>query len=264
MFAVGAQVTQLGAARDGEATRRKALISVLEGPIGYRVGALPELRVPLLCYPAPKAANRPLSIARERPLMHNRERRLQFRQSVMKFELYIISLWLLFVLMIVVKVDFPICFGADCRFIGTWQLISTNVLPFISLVLIVVVAICYLRFRYRIQSNVGLPIIAKKVEDLSYEHLTFLTTYIVPLICFNLDNVRYIIALFTLLIVIGQIYVKTDKFYANPTLAILGFRLYKLEIDGVSKVLITTQRITESDKIVFTSIDEKFVSGRKA
>lgn len=196
--------------------------------------------------------------------MNNRERQLQFRQSVMKFELYIISLWLLFVLMIIIKLDVPICFGEGCHYVGTSTLISTNILPVISLILIAVVAVCYFRFKYRLQSNVGLPVIAKKVEDLSYEHLTFLTTYIVPLICFNLDNIRYIVALFVLLIVIGQIYVKTDKFYANPTLAILGFRLYKLEIGGVSKVLITTHRINESDKIVFTTIDDKFISGRKA
>jgi len=196
--------------------------------------------------------------------MGSQERKLQFRQSVMKFELYIISLWLLFVLMIVVKADFPVCFGVDCHYIGTRELVSNNILPIISLFFIVVVGVCFARFRYRVQSNVGLPVIARKVEDLSYEHLTFLTTYIVPLICFNLDNVRYIAALFILLFVIGQIYVKTDKFYANPTLAILGFRLYKLEVDGVSKVMITTQRIIEADKVVFTSIDEKFVFGRKA
>lgn len=196
--------------------------------------------------------------------MSSQERQLQFRQTVMKFELYIISLWLLFVLMIVVKVDIPICFGADCHYVGTLALVRTNVLPLISLVFIGLVALCYYRFKCRIQSNVGLPAVARKVEDLSYEHLTFLTTYIVPLICFNLDNIRYIIALFILLFVIGQIYVKTDKFYANPTLAILGFRLYKLEVNGVSKVMITTQRINELDKVVFTTIDEKFVSGRKA
>ena len=195
--------------------------------------------------------------------MGSQENQAQFRQSVMKFELYVISLWLLFLLMIVIKVNIPICFGADCLYVGTWILITTNVLPIISLVFIGVVAICYIRFKYRIESNVGLPVVVKKVEDLNYEHLTFLTTYIVPLICFNLDNIRYIIALFILLLVIGQIYVKTDKFYANPTLAILGFRLYKLEIDGISKVMITTQRISELDKIVFTTIDEKFVSGRK-
>jgi hypothetical protein len=195
--------------------------------------------------------------------MGSQERQQQFHQAVMKFELYVISLWLLFLLMIVVKVDIPVCFGPDCRYVGTGELVSTNVL-LISLVFIVIAAICYIRFKYRIESNVGLPIVAKKVEDLSYEHLTFLTTYIVPLICFNLDNARYIIALFILLFVIGQIYVKTDKFYANPTLAILGFRLYKLEIDGVSKVMITTQRINELDKVVFTTIDEKFISGRKA
>ncbi|EKU31085.1 MULTISPECIES: anti-phage protein KwaA [Alcaligenes] len=196
--------------------------------------------------------------------MESQERQLQFHQAVMKFELYIISLWLLFVLMIIVKVDIPTCFGADCHYVGTLQLARTNVLPIISLIFIGLVILCYSRFKYRTQGNVGLPTIAKKVEDLSYEHLTFLTTYIVPLICFNLDNIRYIVALFVLLFVIGQIYVKTDKFYANPTLAILGFRLYKLEVDGVSKVMITTQRISELDKIVFTTIDEKFVSGRKA
>ncbi|AXJ04813.1 hypothetical protein CFN16_12005 [Pseudomonas fluorescens] len=195
--------------------------------------------------------------------MGSHERQVEFRQSVMKFELYVISLWLLFLLMIVVKVDIPICFARDCHYVGTLVLISTNVLPLISLAFIGIVIICYIRFKYRIESNVGLPVVAKKVEDLSYEHLTFLTTYIVPLICFNLDNTRYIIALFILLLVIGQIYVKTDKFYANPTLAILGFRLYKLEIDGISKVMITTQRISELDKVVFTTIDEKFVSGRK-
>ncbi|MDM9599760.1 anti-phage protein KwaA [Pseudomonas shirazica] len=196
--------------------------------------------------------------------MSSQERQLHFRQTVMKFELYMISLWLLFVLMIVVKVDIPICFGVDCHYVGTLTLVRANVLPLISLVFIGLVALCYYRFKYRIQSNVGLPVVAKKVEDLSYEHLTFLTTYIVPLICFNLDNIRYIIALFILLFVIGQIYVKTDKFYANPTLAIFGFRLYKLEVNGVSKVMITTQRINELDKVVFTTIDEKFVSGRKA
>lgn len=195
--------------------------------------------------------------------MGSQESQAHFRQSVMKFELYVISLWLLFLLMIVVKVNIPICFGADCQYVGTWVLITTNILPIISLAFIGVVVICYIRFKYRIDSNVGLPVVVKKVEDLSYEHLTFLTTYIVPLICFNLDNIRYIIALFILLFVIGQIYVKTDKFYANPTLAILGFRLYKLEVDGASKVMITTQRISELDKVVFTTIDEKFVSGRK-
>lgn len=186
------------------------------------------------------------------------------QQSLMKFELYIISLWLLFVLMIVVKVDIPICFDSDCSYVGSQVLASRNVLPLMSLFFILVAWFCYYRFKYRIRSNVGLPVVASKVEDLNYEHLTFLTTYIVPLICFNLDNTRYVVSLFLLLAVIGQIYVKTDKFYANPTLALLGFRLYKFDVGGVGKVMITTDRICEHDKVVFTTIDEKFVFGRKA
>lgn len=189
---------------------------------------------------------------------------MRSRQSLMKFELYIISLWLLFVLMIVVKIDIPICFDSGCSYVGSQVLAGRNVLPLISLFFILVAWFCYYRFKYRIRSSVGLPVVASKVEDLNYEHLTFLTTYIVPLICFNLDNTRYVVSLFLLLAVIGQIYVKTDKFYANPTLALLGFRLYKFDVGGISKVMITTERICENDKVVFATIDEKFVFGRKA
>lgn len=205
-----------------------------------------------------------MAVSMEQSQMNSLDRQVLRGQSVMKIELYLISLWLLFILMIVVKINIPICFRSECHYIGTFNLIVFNVLPIISIVMVLIIAICYYRFSYRAKSNVSLPVKAKNVENLSYEHLTFLTTYIVPLICFNLDNLRYVIALFILLIVIGMIYIKTDKFYANPTLAILGFRLYKLEIDGVSKVLITTQRIIESDIIVFTVIDENFILGRKA
>ena len=98
--------------------------------------------------------------------MSDLDRQVQFRQSLMKFELYLISLWLLFVLIIVVKIDFPVCFDSNCHYIGTLKIISTNALSAISIAMVVVIAICYFRFRYRTQSNVSLPVEVKKVEDL--------------------------------------------------------------------------------------------------
>ncbi|HWU97027.1 MAG TPA: anti-phage protein KwaA, partial [Oxalicibacterium sp.] len=96
--------------------------------------------------------------------------------------------------------------------------------------------------------------------DINYEHLTFLTTYIIPLICFNLTSERYLIALALLLVVIGIIYVRTDKFYANPTLAVLGFRLYSAKVtrrtgEQVKVTLITKDHIKEGDKITFLELD---------
>ncbi len=155
---------------------------------------------------------------------------MNLSESWRKFELYIVSLWFLFFLIIVVTVDIPYCWGGNCTFIGFKELISKNILPAISLFLILLGILFSFRFDYRLNGSKKIPSEVTKVEDHNYEHLTFLTTYIIPLICFNLASTRYVIALGILLFVIGIIYVRTDKFYANPTLAVLGYRLYKIDL----------------------------------
>lgn len=81
----------------------------------------------------------------------------------------------------------------------------------------------------------------------NYEYLTFLTTYIIPLICIDLKNIRYIIVLGILLILIGAIFVKIDLYYGNPTLALMGYRLYRAEIENVDApdgiILLTKDRL---------------------
>ena len=186
-----------------------------------------------------------------------------------KVELYILSLWFLFLLIVVVTIDIPVCFGVDCKFVGVVNLLERNIVPTISMVLLAFGLVFYLRFGDRVSGGKGLPIKILKLEDVNYEHLTFLTTYIIPLICFNLVSVRYLIALAFLLIVIGVIYVKTDKFYANPTLAVLGFRVYRVDLDtrlgrrdGV--VIISKERLQDGDQIKHLALDEKVYFVRKA
>jgi hypothetical protein len=107
----------------------------------------------------------------------------------------------------------------------------------------------YWRFDYKIAGSMSIPVTIVSVEDINYEHLTFLTTYIIPLICFNLTSARYLIALGFLLIVIGAIYVKTDKFYANPTLAILGFRLYSAVVRKRTGDEVTAKRAADDGRV---------------
>ena len=185
-----------------------------------------------------------------------------------KFELYILSLWLLFFLIIVVTADVPICFEENCLFVGWGDFFSNNLIPLVSLMFLLVGVFYYFRFDYRLSGSHKLPAKIEKIEDLNYEHLTFLTTYIISLICFNLTSTRYVFALIFLLIVIGIIYVKTDKFYANPTLAVLGYRLYKVTVTTrVSKyeniVIITKDKLCEFDQIRMIELDEKVSFGRK-
>ncbi|WBI95174.1 hypothetical protein PALA51_05053 [Pseudomonas aeruginosa] len=198
---------------------------------------------------------------RNNPMTSNDDRKA-LQQSVLKFEFYLLSLWLLFLLIIIIKIDVPICFERGCEFVGVLDLLQRNILPVCSLLFILIGLFFYWRFKYRLESSNEIPVLITEIEDLSYEHLTFLTTYIVPLICFNLDSARYVLSLFLLLFVIGLIYVKTDKFYANPTLAVLGFRLYKVTTEFGCKVVITKARLAKGDRIAFINLDDKFVYGR--
>lgn len=193
---------------------------------------------------------------------------MKISEILEKLELYILSLWLLFFLIIVVTADFPVCFGEHCSFIGWKELISNNLIPLVSLLFLLLGVFYYFRFDYRISGSKKLPVKIEKIEDLNYEHLTFLTTYIIPLICFNLTSARYVFALIFLLVIIGIIYVKTDKFYANPTLAVLGYRLYKVTIITRTTrkediVVITKDRLVESDQMRMLDLDEKVSFGRR-
>jgi hypothetical protein len=91
----------------------------------------------------------------------------------------------------------------------------------------------YLRFDHKvIKGAKNLPVQVTQLENCNYETITFLATYIIPLVCFdldfNLDANRNLLMLFCVLVLIGCIYLKTNMFYTNPTLAILGFHIYKI------------------------------------
>jgi len=163
-----------------------------------------------------------------------------------KLELYILSLWLLFILVFINKVSFPICFK-NCEFIGFIELIKTNYIPAICLVFLIAGIWFYLRFHHTVVSgSSGLPEKISTVKNLNWEHLTFLVTYIIPLVSFELDfnlaENRNTLMFFLILIIIGAIYVSTNMFYTNPTLALLGYHIYEIEAGAESKRMIVISR----------------------
>ncbi|WP_308413060.1 anti-phage protein KwaA, partial [Vibrio parahaemolyticus] len=78
------------------------------------------------------------------------------------------------------------------------------------------------RFEYELKGGSQDSLRVEQSKSESYEHLTFLATYIIPFLGFSFDEPRKLAAYVLLLVVIGFIFVRTDKYYANPTLALLG------------------------------------------
>ena len=127
-----------------------------------------------------------------------------------KIDLYILSLAILFGFFIFITLKVPMCFGAKCEFIGWSLLLKNNVVPLVCFGLLIYCGIAYARFKYDTNRSVELPLKITKIEKINYEHLTFLATYIIPLITFDFEKERYVIVLAILLIIMGVIYIKTE------------------------------------------------------
>lgn len=179
-----------------------------------------------------------------------------------KMDLYILSLGLLFVFFFIIGLEIP-----SGSFSFDWpvkwkELIASNPLPIVSVFALLYCLFAYFRFDFELKGATEIPFEISKLEDINYEHLTFLATYVVPLISFNFGNGRQMIVLGLLLVVMGAIYIKTDLFYANPSLALFGFQIYRAngnfkngERAGI--ILICRGRLIEKQKVSYIKLDDR-------
>ena len=176
----------------------------------------------------------------------------------LKFQFYIISLIILFVLAIIV--DYK------CQLIGTGKFVSVNLFSIACFVFIL------LGFFFIIHNSSALNGTANpchkitRIDSANYEFLTFITTYIIPLICFNFDNTRYKVVFWILLLIIGIIFVKMDMYLANPIFALMGYRLYIIDTVDKKRInVITRDKLSENDSIDWIELDDTcwYVKRRK-
>ncbi|CAM3009846.1 anti-phage protein KwaA [Flavobacterium frigoris] len=188
---------------------------------------------------------------------------------IRKIGLFLLSLWLLFVLIILITAKIPLDVSLNAVFVGWRFLAVNNIIPIFCLIALTIGYISYRDFIHQIKGTPELSFKVKEIEKIDYEHLTFLTTYIIPLVCFQFDNLRYIFAFLIILFVIGSIYIRTDLFYANPTLAILNFRIYKVSGEfrngetRQNKILISKDLIEKEDRVKYYKLDERIYYATK-
>lgn len=110
--------------------------------------------------------------------------------NIKKFNLYIISLSLLFVFMIVATASIP-CDNFDFKNLDGWfDFIKINFLSFICFCMLIYSYYSYKNFQDSLKGATQIPFEIRKIESINYEHLTFLTTYVVPLISFDFNKTR--------------------------------------------------------------------------
>lgn len=179
-----------------------------------------------------------------------------------KIDLYILSLALLFLFFIILTSKLPQSpFVIRCR--ASWiEMAMINPIAIISMVMLSYCAYAYKKFDFDLKGATDIPFEIRKVEGINYEHLTFLATYVIPLISFDFGSGRHMIVLGLLLVVMRAIYIKTDLFYANPSLALLGFHIYKAdghfkigEREGI--ILVSRGRLQVGQRASYIKLDER-------
>lgn len=187
----------------------------------------------------------------------------------LKLQLYVLSLFILFALLFVNNVQVPTCYGPDCLFLGWSKLFKENIIPAFCVVGMIAGALIYRNFKYRVvKAAKKNPQQIQKIENMNFETLSFLITYVVPLVCFDLDfhlyEKRNGLMLVLVMLLMGWIYVTANMFYTNPTLAVLRFRIYKVDLPGEEGiVVITREKLVKGDSIKYRLIDENIYYAKR-
>ena len=164
-------------------------------------------------------------------------------------------------------------FGEDWQFVGVWYLIKTNWIPTICIIGMIYGYIAFKKFKNRvINSSKQGPWKIESIENISFENLSFLATYIIPLLCFdldfNLDAGRNALMLLLVLIAIGAVYIKANLYYTNPSLALLNFKIYKItykcQNETKSAIILSRDKLIKTDIVFARYIDENIYYTKKA
>lgn len=184
-----------------------------------------------------------------------------------KILLYILSLWLLFFSLFVMSWDtaflhdsFKYIFGnGDFHFSLILKMKTRNFVFVISILLMLVGFLGFFIFYMKTSAGWSGPVIAEGVTNENHEHLEFLTTYVMPLVFTDVNSKRTAFNLLVMIIAIGAIYIRTNKFYSNPSLAIIGFKIYKSKIKGEgdkSYIIICKGSISENTAMKYIKLDD--------
>lgn len=139
-------------------------------------------------------------------------------------------MWLLALIVIILSLNLPMEFGWDSHFIGFKEMIIHPCLTVIFLIIFLLgIYYYFILTRGRLTGTQQFSVEIVEISSKQSDPLAFLASYFVPLVSFQLDIPSHEIVLVLLFIIIGVMYVKGGLFHMNPTLLLLGFKMYEVE-----------------------------------
>lgn len=189
-----------------------------------------------------------------------------FSVTIMKLSLYFISLWILLFMLIILKIDITdISLSVKAEHLQL--ILKKNIVPSICGILILLGGIGYVFFIDALNNAKNLPVKIEECQSINYENLSFLATYIIPMVCFPMESRREIFVLFSVIIIIGCIFIKTNLFYTNPSLVLLGFNVYTVCDENKehlnADIIIIKGKLKKGDSIKYIKLGDNVFFARR-
>lgn len=180
-----------------------------------------------------------------------------------KWGLYAQSLSLLFILIIIETLHLPeICSVSMESICGC---IKENSIALVCMIGLMVASVSYLYFLYwsRGSDDCSDPQLTE-VREVNADILGFLMTTIVPLATLMVSPERRLYILLVILYAIGKMSVDSSLLATNPTLLLLGYKIYRVKTSDLKeRIFITKDLVKVGDRIEFREVNNAVISGGK-
>jgi hypothetical protein len=82
----------------------------------------------------------------------------------------------------------------------------------------------------------------EKISGKDADAMSYIVTYLIPFLDIKIDEPSNYISLLLLFAVVAVVYVHSSLIYINPTLNILRYRLFEIEIQGGKTTALLSRR----------------------
>lgn len=179
-----------------------------------------------------------------------------------KFSLYSLSMWPFYLVVFLLSAQKP---GSDVEMSWEEALCNNWPMPIISFVLFWADIAIYIYFvHYDWSGTTQSPITIEEIEHKGNDYITFVASFVVPIVSFALAEhpLRHGAVLLTVFVLIGILYIRNDQYFANPTLGLAGYKLYRVSGSTASNqkkaniMVFTQDALTNGDAIEYRKISD--------
>ncbi|WP_456381453.1 anti-phage protein KwaA [Hydrogenimonas sp.] len=170
-----------------------------------------------------------------------------------KIYFYNLSLVPLYITFIIQEIKFDSLFPPSIEHYKT--LFSQNIVSIVLMALVLLSFITIWYIKREIRYGLKNPEVYTNIKPADFEHLAFISTYIIPLVAFKFDTPRDILVLCFVIFFMGLIYIRAGLYYLNPILLLFGYKIFKGSKGSGKEYILLTREETLSSKQSLQHID---------